>query len=80
MKLTVTLLKSHPLLGDTRSRLSYMLTGGFSVQTRPNIGAVFGRTNNTFGGTLSYVLPLFSSLVPRLSRASLVRCPYIKQA
>ena len=31
------------------------------VQTCPNTGAVFGRTSNTFGGTLSYVVPLFST-------------------
>ena len=40
-----------------------MRTSGCFVQTRPNTGTVFGRTNNTFGGTLSYVLPLFSTLV-----------------
>ena len=36
-----------------------MCTNGCFVQTRPNIGAIFGQTNNTFDGTLSYVLPLF---------------------
>ena len=35
---------------------------GCFVQTRPNTGGVFGRTNNTFGGSLSYVLLLFSTL------------------
>ena len=40
-----------------------MRTGGCFVQTRPNTGAVFGRTNNTFGGTLSYILQLFSTLL-----------------
>ena len=42
--------------------LSYMLTGGCFVQTCSNTRAVFGRTNNTLGGTFSYILPLFSTL------------------
>ena len=61
MKLTVTPLE-RPSLAKTRFTLSYMRTDGCFVPTRPNTGAVFGRTNNTFGGTLSYVLPLFSTL------------------
>ena len=32
------------------------------VQTHPNTGAAFGETNNIFGGIMSYVLPLFSTL------------------
>ena len=47
------------MLRHTRFTLSYMCTDGCFVQTCPNTGAVFGRTNNTFGGTLSYVLHYF---------------------
>ena len=45
---------------ETRFTLIY--TGECLVQTCPNTGAVFGRTNHTFGGTLSYLLLLFSTL------------------
>ena len=53
MKLTVTPLeRSSPA-----KRKAYTIMSGCFVQTHPNIGAVFGWTNNTLGGTLSYVLP-----------------------
>ena len=61
MKLTVTSLE-RPSCAMRHGLHSYICTGECLVQACPNTGAVFGRTNHTFGGTLSYVLLLFSTL------------------
>ena len=55
MKLTVTPLERQS--PDERQGLHYhhiyAHIDGCFVQTLPNTGAIFGQTNNVFGGTLS---------------------------
>ena len=75
MKLTVT-----PLERPSRAKrqgLHYYVCVLVDVLSKraPTTGAVFGRTNNTFGETLSYVLPLVSTLYSMWLMESL-QCKY----
>ena len=61
MKLTVTPLE-RPSRAKRQGLHYHICVWVDFVLPCPNTGAVFGRTNNAFGGALSYVLPLFSTV------------------